>query len=195
LAGITDLAGNAGVGTADSTVRYDIDTVLPSVTITLADSSLTSGETTTVSFSFNEAVNGFDASKIDLSNANGTLGPLIASADGKTWTATFTPSANVADTSNTIGVNMSGVRDQAGNSATGTITSANYTVDTRSDTTAPALIITGDSRPKITGNQLVLSFSDTGNLDADATHTPANSAFTVLVNGVANAVTNVTVGA
>ncbi|MCW5323620.1 hypothetical protein D5039_21460 [Verminephrobacter aporrectodeae subsp. tuberculatae] len=32
------------------------------------------------------------------------------------------------------------------------------------------------------------------NLDADATHTPANSAFTVLVNGVANAVTNVTVG-
>ncbi|MCW8177783.1 Ig-like domain-containing protein, partial [Verminephrobacter aporrectodeae] len=58
LAGITDLAGNAGVGTADSTVRYDIDTVLPSVTITLADSSLTVGETTTVSFSFNEAVNG-----------------------------------------------------------------------------------------------------------------------------------------
>ncbi|MCW8205100.1 Ig-like domain-containing protein, partial [Verminephrobacter aporrectodeae] len=195
LAGITDLAGNAGVGTADSTVRYDIDAVLPSVTITLADSSLTVGETTIVTFSFNEAVNGFDASKIDLSNANGTLGPLIASADGKTWTATFTPSANVADTSNTIGVNMSGVRDQAGNSATGTITSANYTVDTRSDTTAPALIITGDSRPKITGNQLVLSFSDTGNLDADATHTPANSAFTVLVNGVANAVTNVTVGA
>ncbi|MCW8205197.1 Ig-like domain-containing protein, partial [Verminephrobacter aporrectodeae] len=58
LAGITDLAGNAGVGTVDSTVRYDIDTVLPSVTITLADSSLTVGETTTVSFSFNEAVNG-----------------------------------------------------------------------------------------------------------------------------------------
>ncbi|MCW8178081.1 Ig-like domain-containing protein, partial [Verminephrobacter aporrectodeae] len=67
----------------------------------------------------NEAVNGFDASKIDLSNANGTLGPLIASADGKTWTATFTPSANINDASNTIGVNMSGVRDLAGNSATG----------------------------------------------------------------------------
>ncbi|MCW8200915.1 hypothetical protein D8B23_21620, partial [Verminephrobacter aporrectodeae subsp. tuberculatae] len=63
------------------------------------------------------------------------------------------------------------------------------------DTTAPALITTGDSRPKVTGDQLVLSFSDTGNLDADATHTPANGAFTVLVNGVANAVTNVTVQA
>ncbi|MCW8177901.1 SwmB domain-containing protein, partial [Verminephrobacter aporrectodeae] len=61
------------------------------------------------------------------------------------------------------------------------------------DTTAPALIITGDSRPKVTGNQLVLSFSDTGNLDADASHKPASGAFTVMVNGVANAVTNVTV--
>uniref|UniRef100_UPI00023773BB Ig-like domain-containing protein n=1 Tax=Verminephrobacter aporrectodeae TaxID=1110389 RepID=UPI00023773BB len=194
LAGITDLAGNAGVGTADSTVRYDIDTVLPSVTITLADSSLTGGETTTVSFSFNEAVNGFDASKIDLSNANGTLGPLIASADGKTWTATFTPSANINDASNTIGVNMSGVRDLAGNSATGTIASANYTVDTRSDTTAPVLITTGDTtRPRVNGNQLVLSFDDSSDLDAD--HKPANEAFAVLVNGVANAVTNVTVEA
>ncbi|MCW8201165.1 hypothetical protein D8B23_22940, partial [Verminephrobacter aporrectodeae subsp. tuberculatae] len=42
---------------------------------------------------------------------------------------------------------------------------------------------------------LVLSFSDTGNLDADATHKPANGAFTVLVNGVANAVTSVSVEA
>ncbi|MCW5255499.1 hypothetical protein D5038_03705 [Verminephrobacter aporrectodeae subsp. tuberculatae] len=193
LAGITDRAGNAGVGTADSTVRYDIDTERPHVSITLADSSLTSGETTTVSFRFNEAVSGFDASRIDLSNANGTLGPLTAGADGKTWTATFTPRANVDDASNTIGVNMSGVRDQAGNSTTGTITSANYTVDTRPDTTAPALITTGDSRPQVTGNQLVLSFSDTGTLDAS--RKPESGAFTVLVNGVANAVTNVSVEA
>ncbi|MCW8167234.1 hypothetical protein D8B21_20715, partial [Verminephrobacter aporrectodeae subsp. tuberculatae] len=172
LAGITDLAGNAGVGTADSTVRYDIDTVLPSVTITLADSSLTSGETTTVSFSFNEAVSGFDASRIDLSNANGTLGPLTAGADGKTWTATFTPSANINDASNTIGVNMSGVRDQAGNGATGTIASANYTVDTRSDTTAPVI-----HTAVVTGNQLVLTYTDEGNLDA--ANTAAASAFAV----------------
>ncbi|MCW8177758.1 hypothetical protein D8B25_21070, partial [Verminephrobacter aporrectodeae subsp. tuberculatae] len=63
------------------------------------------------------------------------------------------------------------------------------------DTTAPQLIITGDSRPKVTGNQLVLSFSDTGNLDADASHKPASGAFTVLVNSVANAVTNVAINA
>ncbi|MCW8200536.1 hypothetical protein D8B23_19540, partial [Verminephrobacter aporrectodeae subsp. tuberculatae] len=182
LAGITDLAGNAGVGTADSTVRYDIDTVLPSVTITLADSSLTVGETTIVTFSFNEAVNGFDASKIDLSNANGTLGPLIASADGKTWTATFTPSANVADTSNTIGVNMSGVRDQAGNSATGTIASANYTVDTRSDTTAPEF-----SSATVNGNELVLTYTEAGTLDPAAL--AGNAGFTVNTVAGATAIT------
>ncbi|MCW8209424.1 hypothetical protein D8B24_20980, partial [Verminephrobacter aporrectodeae subsp. tuberculatae] len=182
LAGITDLAGNAGVGTADSTVRYDIDAVLPSVTITLADSSLTVGETTIVTFSFNEAVNGFDASKIDLSNANGTLSPLVASADGKTWTATFTPSANVADTSNTIGVNMSGVRDQAGNSATGTIASANYTVDTRSDTTAPEF-----SSATVNGNELVLTYTEAGTLDPAAL--AGNAGFTVNTVAGATAIT------
>ncbi|MCW8177928.1 Ig-like domain-containing protein, partial [Verminephrobacter aporrectodeae] len=88
-------------------------------------------------------------------------------ADGKTWTATFTPSANINDASNTIGVNMSGVRDLAGNSATGTIASANYTVDTRAaDTTPPVLITTGDSGPKVTGNQLTLTYTDASNLDA-----------------------------
>ncbi|MCW8171509.1 hypothetical protein D8B22_20995, partial [Verminephrobacter aporrectodeae subsp. tuberculatae] len=172
LAGITDLAGNAGVGTAASTVSYDIDLQDPIATITLADSTLTAGETTTVTFRFNEVVTNFDASKIELSNANGTLGPLTAGADGKTWTATFTPSANINDASNTIGVNMSGVRDQAGNSATGTITSANYTVDTRSDTTAPEF-----SSAVVTGNQLVLTYTDEGNLDA--ANTAAASAFAV----------------
>ncbi|WP_010107298.1 Ig-like domain-containing protein, partial [Verminephrobacter aporrectodeae] len=37
LAQITDLAGNAGAGTAVSTVSYDIDVDPPRVTITLAD--------------------------------------------------------------------------------------------------------------------------------------------------------------
>ncbi|WP_322784645.1 SwmB domain-containing protein, partial [Verminephrobacter aporrectodeae] len=60
----------------------------------------------------------------------------------------------------------------------------------------PQLITTGDTtRPKVTGDQLVLSFNDTGNLDADQAHKPASGAFTVLVNGVANAVTNVSVEA
>ncbi|WP_010107254.1 SwmB domain-containing protein, partial [Verminephrobacter aporrectodeae] len=56
-------------------------------------------------------------------------------------------------------------------------------------------ITTGDHRPKVTGNQLVLSFGDTSHLNADPTRKPANGAFTVLVDGVANAVTHVTIDA
>uniref|UniRef100_UPI00023773BA Ig-like domain-containing protein n=1 Tax=Verminephrobacter aporrectodeae TaxID=1110389 RepID=UPI00023773BA len=141
LAGVTNLAGKAGVGEAVSTVTYDIDARRPSATITLADSALTAGETTTVTFRFNEPVTGFDASDVNLSNANGTLGPLTAAADGRTWTATFTPTANVNDTTNTISVNLRGVSDLAGNIGTRTTTSANYTVDTR-DTTGPTATIT-----------------------------------------------------
>ncbi|MCW8171100.1 hypothetical protein D8B22_18760, partial [Verminephrobacter aporrectodeae subsp. tuberculatae] len=140
LAGVRDDAGNAGTYTASS-AHYSVDTVRPTATITLADTALTAGETTTVTFRFNEPVNGFDASDIDLSNANGTLGPLTPNANRMIWTATYTPSANASAGANTIRVNLAGVRDDAGNAGTGAATSANYTVDTR-DTTDPMATIT-----------------------------------------------------
>ncbi|MCW8164656.1 hypothetical protein D8B21_07030, partial [Verminephrobacter aporrectodeae subsp. tuberculatae] len=49
--------------------------------------------------------------------------------------------------------------------------------------------------PRVNGDQLVLSFGNTDNLDADPIYQPESEAFAVLVNGVANAVTNVTVDA
>ncbi|MCW8170637.1 hypothetical protein D8B22_16345 [Verminephrobacter aporrectodeae subsp. tuberculatae] len=135
LAGVTDLTDNAGVGQAVSTVTYDIDVLPPRCTIRLADSTLSAGDTTTVSFSFNEPVTGLDARDIDLSNANGTLGPLTALADGRTWSAPFTPSANINDASNTIRLAMRGVADLAGNPAqNGTAVSSNYRIDTRPGT-------------------------------------------------------------
>ncbi|MCW8209588.1 hypothetical protein D8B24_21890, partial [Verminephrobacter aporrectodeae subsp. tuberculatae] len=93
LAGVRSTAGKAGVGYASS-ANYTVDTLPPNATIHLADSRLTVGETTTVRFVFNEPVTGFDASDVDLSDANGTLGPLSADADGRTWSAPFTPTAN-----------------------------------------------------------------------------------------------------
>ncbi|MCW8204762.1 Ig-like domain-containing protein, partial [Verminephrobacter aporrectodeae] len=158
LAGVTNLAGKAGVGEAVSTVTYDIDARRPSATITLADSALTAGETTTVTFTFNEPVTGFDASDVNLSNANGTLGPLTAAADGKTWTATFTPTANVNDTTNTISVNLRGVSDLAGNIGTRTTTSANYTVDTR-DTIGPTATITLADSALTAGETTTVTFT------------------------------------
>ncbi|MCW8171629.1 hypothetical protein D8B22_21680, partial [Verminephrobacter aporrectodeae subsp. tuberculatae] len=66
----------------------------------------------------------------------------------------------------------------------------NNTPAPTADTTPPVF-----SSAAVTGDQLVLSFSDTSILDGDPVQKPANGAFTVLVNGVANAVTTVTVQA
>ncbi|MCW8167252.1 hypothetical protein D8B21_20825, partial [Verminephrobacter aporrectodeae subsp. tuberculatae] len=149
LTGVTQRAGRAGVGNASS-ASYAIDTALPpSATITLADTNLRIDRTTTVTFVFADPVNGFTRDDIVLSDANGTLGPLTANTDGKTWTATFTPTTGVQDTSNTISVNLAGVTNRAGRAGTGNATSANYQIDT-SESTRPTVTITlSDSALKI----------------------------------------------
>ncbi|WP_010107257.1 Ig-like domain-containing protein, partial [Verminephrobacter aporrectodeae] len=94
------------------------------------------GESTTVSFRFNEPVNGFDAS--DIVCTSGTLSPPTANAERTVWTATFTPTANANAGTNTIRVNLAGVTDDAGNAGTGSASSANYSVHT----TRPTATIT-----------------------------------------------------
>ncbi|MCW8201146.1 hypothetical protein D8B23_22840, partial [Verminephrobacter aporrectodeae subsp. tuberculatae] len=84
-----------------------------------ADTSLIAGETTTVTIVFNETVTDFTRADIVLTDANGTLGDPTTNDNGKTWTATFTPTADVEDSSNTIGVNLAGVRNAAGTAGTG----------------------------------------------------------------------------
>jgi Ca2+-binding RTX toxin-like protein len=124
--GVTDASGNAGNGTASS-ANYTVDTAGPTGTITMSDTALLAGETSTVTITFGEAVTNFAAA--DLTVANGTVSEPIASSDGLSWTATFTPSANIDDTSNVITLNQAGLTDASGNAGTGTATSANYTVD------------------------------------------------------------------
>ncbi|MCW8171685.1 flagellar hook-length control protein FliK, partial [Verminephrobacter aporrectodeae subsp. tuberculatae] len=112
------------------------DTTGPTATITLADSALTAGKTTTVTITFSEPVNGFDTG--DVVSPNGTLSPPTANAERTVWTATFTPTANVSVRANTIHINLGGVRDDAGNTGTGSASSDNYSVDT----TRPTATIT-----------------------------------------------------
>ncbi|WP_296219653.1 Ig-like domain-containing protein, partial [Pseudomonas sp. UBA2684] len=49
---------------------------------------------------------------------------------GITWTATLTPNVSVADTSNLITLDNTGVVDVAGNAGAGTTDSNNYAIDT-----------------------------------------------------------------
>ncbi|WP_367255492.1 Ig-like domain-containing protein [Pseudomonas sp. stari2] len=164
--GVSDLSGNAGSGTVDSG-NYAIDTQRPTATIVVADSTLTAGETTLVTFTFSEAVTGF--SNADIVVANGTLTAVSSSDGGITWTATFTPSVGVNDATNLITLANTGITDLAGNAGSGTTNSNNYTIDTVVPT---ATIIISDNSLKIGETSLVtITFSEavTGFTNADLT--------------------------
>ncbi|MCQ4225961.1 Ig-like domain-containing protein [Stutzerimonas stutzeri] len=135
---ISDLAGNTGSGTIVSN-NYAIDTLRPTASIVVADSELRSGETTTVTVTFSEAVMGFTLH--DLTVSNGTLSGLSSHDGGITWSATLTPNANVTDTTNLIVLDNTGVADLAGNAGSGTTPSNNYSIDTQ------ALVITAVGVP------------------------------------------------
>lgn len=125
--GVVDAAGNTGLGTTNS-ASVTIDTLRPSATISFADSTLTAGDNTLVTFTFSEPVTGF--TNADLTIANGVLTEVSSNDGGKTWTATFTPDAGKEDLTNVITLDNTGVRDLLGNAGTGTTNSGNYVVDT-----------------------------------------------------------------
>ena len=68
----------------------------------MSDTALKIGDTSTVTITFSEAVTGFD--NTDVTVDNGTLSTLTAADGGVTWTATFTPTANIEDTTNVVTV-------------------------------------------------------------------------------------------
>ena len=128
-AGITDLAGNAGVGTAQSG-NYAVDTIRPSLesAITISDTTLIAGETATVTFTFSEAVTGFTAD--DVTVPHGSLSEPGSSDGGVTWTATLTPAGATTAATNVLTLDHTGITDLAGNAGVGSATSGNYAVDT-----------------------------------------------------------------
>ncbi|WP_229458995.1 Ig-like domain-containing protein, partial [Massilia glaciei] len=161
-AGVSDAAGNAGSGSANSN-NYTIDTARPSVVIALADSALSVGETTLVTFTFSEAVAG--VTNADLSIANGTLSAVSPLDGGVTWSATFTPSANTTDATNLITLNNAGVADLAGNAGTGTTNSNNYAIDNMRPSATivvadNALVAGESSLVTITFSEAVTGFSN-----------------------------------
>ncbi|WP_440094597.1 Ig-like domain-containing protein [Pseudomonas syringae] len=168
-AGITDLAGNAGSGTISSG-SFTVDTTRPSATIVIADTALSAGETSLVTVTFSQAVSGF--SNADLSVANGTLSAVSSSDGGITWTATFTPDANVTDASNLITLDNTGVTNASGNAGSGTTASNNYAIDTQRPT---ATIVIADSLLAIgETSQVTITFSEAVSGFSNADLTVAN---------------------
>ncbi|MHA1104099.1 Ig-like domain-containing protein, partial [Kosakonia cowanii] len=82
---------------------------------------------------------------------------------------TFTPAANISDTTNIITLDNSAVVDLAGNTGTGTTISNNYSIDTQRPT---ATIVVSDTALRIGQTSLVtVTFSEavTGFTNADLT--------------------------
>lgn len=138
--GLTDLAGNTGTGTASSG-NYKVDTVRPSLasSISISDTTLTSGNTATVTFTFTEAVSGF--SLADVTVPNGVLQQLASDDGGITWTATLTPTAGTSAPGNVLTLDYTGLTDLAGNAGAGSAQSGNYAVDTAGPTLAQPIAI------------------------------------------------------
>ena len=119
------LDGAGNVSDDGVEIQVTIDNTAPTADIDLADTALTSGQSTTVTVTFSEAVTGFDIS--DLSFANGTLSNLTTS-DNITYTATLTAASGVEDPTNIITLHNGFVIDLAGNAGSGTTLSPNYAI-------------------------------------------------------------------
>src|SRR6218665_3861188 len=89
--------------TASSKVMVTVTSLSLLVVITTSNDRLV-----TVTITFDEAVTGFTVDNIDFSNANVTpygsngIGTLNRSADGRTYTITYTAGPDVEDATNTI---------------------------------------------------------------------------------------------
>mgnify|MGYP005988264481 CR=1 FL=1 len=121
----TDPVGNVSAASTSQTLV--IDTTAPTVSsFVLADTTLTRGETSMVTLTFSEAVIGFSSAD-DITVQNGTLS-IMNTVDNIIWTGTFTPTADITDTTNILTLGTA-YTDSAGNTGVGN-TTANYSVDT-----------------------------------------------------------------
>jgi len=88
----TDAAGNTGA--ASTSLALKVNTTNPTVAVTSSASTLKAGETSVLTFTFSDAVTGFE--KADVKVTGGTISdPVKSTTDSKVYTATFTPTASV----------------------------------------------------------------------------------------------------
>ncbi|MDP2831901.1 MAG: Ig-like domain-containing protein, partial [Pseudomonadota bacterium] len=136
---ITDIAGNLGAVSGNTSVT--VDTVAPTVTISddEAGTANIAGGDVVYTFQFSEAVTGFDAS--DVTVVNGVKGAVTA-VDADTYTLAVTPNANLDGLVLTVDVAGGAAADTAGNNSTAAAQSMQL-VDTRAPTVTSVTIADG----------------------------------------------------
>jgi len=124
----TDAAGNDN--TVSNHLSMAVDTVAPSVVVSLSDTALAAGETAVVTFNFSEAPTDFAVNDVTAANGNLTN---FTNTSATIYTVTFTPADNLEDATNVITVGTSWT-DAAGNAPVSETNSSNYAIDTKEPT-------------------------------------------------------------
>ncbi|MCC8959499.1 hypothetical protein H8B02_40680, partial [Bradyrhizobium sp. Pear77] len=142
----TDVAGNSG--SSSNTINFSGDTKAPTVSVSADHGTLLAGQTSTVTFTFSEAVAGFALG--DVSVSGGALGSLVhvgVNGSGQDiYTASFTPNVTNAE-AGSVQVDASSYSDTAGNPG-GVSNTINFTGDTQAPTVSvtlnPDAVLAGD---------------------------------------------------
>ncbi|MEJ8857636.1 Ig-like domain-containing protein, partial [Variovorax robiniae] len=144
----TDLHSNTGM----ANIAISVDTLAPTVAITSNVAAVKAGQTALITFSFSEAPTGFTTS--DIAVSGGAVTGLAVTADPKVYTATFTPTADLASGSASITVGASTYTDAAGNNG-GAGTTPTIAIDTR----APTVAITSNVAAVKAGQTALITFT------------------------------------
>jgi Ca2+-binding RTX toxin-like protein len=156
---IKDSAGNNWSGTGTTAYEFTtIDTTPPTLAITSNRSSLTAGQTATITFTLSESSTDFAVG--DMSVSGGTLSNFTGS--GTTYTATFTPTAN-STTAGVVSVASNTFSDAAGNFNTDgsdANNSLSLTINTRPVPTAG-----NDNLAGTAGNDLINALGGNDTID------------------------------
>jgi hypothetical protein len=138
---------------ANNTKTFTVDTVLPTIAITSAQSWLKAGETASIAFTLSETATDFIST--DVTATGGTLSNFAGS--GTSYTATFTPTAN-STTNGVVSVASNKFTDAAGN-ANDDGSDANNTKTFTVDTALPTIALSADKTLLKVGATAAVTFT------------------------------------
>jgi hypothetical protein len=148
----SDVAGNAGA--ASNNLSFNGDTLVPTVTVSANSTTLLAGQTSTVTFTFSEAIQNFVLG--DTSFTGGALTNLVHTglvAGEDIYTATFTPDVTNTEVGS-VQVNASSYSDLAGNAG-----AASNNLGFSGDTVAPTVSVAADHTALLAGLTALVTFT------------------------------------
>jgi len=152
VSGAIDTANNTME--SDSTGTFVVDTVEPTVTVTMGDYALIAGEDSLVTFTFSEDPTGFTVADVITIDSGALSVFAVDGSNVKVYTATLTPTVDTEDNENIITVGTDWT-DAAGNAPLAGSDSPNYVVDT----VEPTVEVTMDDDALNVGDTALVTFT------------------------------------